>query len=103
MMAKKIFITSLLLTILQVAIAAPNWIRIGNTDFFYDTNSINSNGELSSMDVRKVGVGSGIDNWEIDCKRRVLITRHESLPIRAGDDLEPVANRVCKQRWQFWK
>lgn len=103
MMARKILIISLLLVVLQVANAAANWTRIGNTDFFYDTNSIRTHGELASMDVRKVGVEGGVANWEIDCKRRLLITRNESLPIRAGDDLEPVANRACKNKWQFWK
>lgn len=102
-MARKILIASLLLVVLQAANAAANWVQIGNTDFYYDANSIRKNGELASMSVRKVGTDWGSDSWEIDCKRRLLLNRKESLPIRAGDDLEPVADRACKNKWQFWK
>lgn len=102
-MSKSLIIASLLIAFTQTANATAKWVRIGNTDFFYDSNSLNLNGEIASMDVRKTGPNSGYGNWEIDCKRRLLLTGQESHAIKAGDDLEPVANRACKQKWQFWK
>ena len=83
--------------------ASASWIRVDDSDLFYDEKSITTNGQLTTVTVRSVKIGSQLATFEIDCRKKSLITSTQEITPPQGSPMFDLIPKVCSSGWKFWK
>ena len=97
-MKHKLIVLSLIL--LSINCHAEKWVHVDN-DFYIDTDSKKSNGDLTDILIKTSSTPSG---WiTFDCKRKIFFTDKGAVEITKNSFQEKVLIAVCKKPWEVWK